>query len=45
MIEVWESADASDRNMEQIGPDIEAAGIPEPNVVAEFEVHNEQHGG
>jgi hypothetical protein len=44
VIEVWESAEASDRWMEeQIGPELGQAGIPEPKVT-EFEVHNEERG-
>lgn len=44
VIEVWDSAEASDQSMEEIGPELEKVGIPEPKVT-EFEVHNEQHGG
>jgi hypothetical protein len=45
VIEVWESGEASDRWMEdQIGPELEEVGIPEPKVT-EFEVHNEQSSG
>jgi hypothetical protein len=44
VIEVWESREAVENYMQQIGPALEQAGIPEPKVT-EFEVHNEQRGG
>ena len=44
VIEVWESREDVEKYMQQIGPAIEQAGIPEPSVT-EFEIHNEQRAG